>query len=88
MEIARGSLQSGGTEAVWRGEDIPSLDQWKEYRKTQTIRAAQMPVAFKVRTLEGWVEGQPGDWLAMGVSGELYPIADSVFKETYEEVEE
>ena len=40
---------------------------------------------FWVQTLEGRMEGLPGDWLIKGVEGELYPCAHKIFMKTYEE---
>ncbi len=39
-----------------------------------------------VHTLEGILTATPGDWIIKGVKGEFYPIKDSIFRETYEEV--
>lgn len=55
-----------------------------EYRKTSTILAVQMQEPFEVDTIEGLHSGKPGDWLAMGVEGELYPIDREVFEKSYE----
>lgn len=60
---------------------------WRKFRKRPiVISAVQMDVPFKVETLEGWMEGRPGDWLIEGIEGELYPCKDSVFRATYEVV--
>lgn len=40
-----------------------------------------------LKTLEGDMEVHIGDWIATGVNGEHWPIADDVFKKTYVEVE-
>jgi len=72
------------------GTQIASPDQfaWRKYRKRPVvISATRMNVPFKVETLEGWMEGQPGDWLVEGIERELYPCKDSVFQVTYEVVE-
>ena len=37
-----------------------------------------------VRTLQGWVRGEPGDWLIISGRGEVYPIKEDVFREDYE----
>jgi hypothetical protein len=29
-----------------------------------------------------------GDWIIRGVQGEFYPVKDSIFRETYEAVDE
>ena len=39
-----------------------------------------------IDTLEGGHTVCPGDWIITGVRGEYYPIKDSIFQETYEEV--
>lgn len=42
--------------------------------------------AFKIQTLEGVLQLRVGDWIATGVNGEHWPIADDVFKKTYAEL--
>ena len=39
-----------------------------------------------IRTLEGEMAAQEGDWIVRGVKGELYPIKDEIFRATYDEV--
>lgn len=43
---------------------------------------------YEVKTLEGVMKLEKGDWLIRGVKGELYPCKDEIFKMTYEEVKE
>jgi hypothetical protein len=54
------------------------------------IRVLQMnlPEGFTVTTKEGVMTGRPGDYLAIGVSGEHYPIAKEIFEKTYQLVPE
>lgn len=59
-----------------------------EYRKTATIYAARMEEPFVVVTLEGVMEGKAGDFLALGVAGELYPIDAAVMAASYEKVDD
>lgn len=54
------------------------------YRKKVLARAIQMPEAFSVETLEGVMEGKAGDWLMIGVEGEMYPCDAAVFERSYE----
>jgi hypothetical protein len=58
----------------------------REYRRKAdtTIYAVKMPAPFKVETLHGVVEADAGDWLAKGALADFYPIADNVFRRTYE----
>lgn len=39
-----------------------------------------------IKTLEGEMEAQPGDWIIRGVEGEYYPCKPSIFEKTYERV--
>lgn len=66
----------------------PNGFAWHKFQKRPIIiSAVQMDVPFKVETLEGWMRGQPGDWLIGGIEGGMYPCKDSVFQATYEVVE-
>lgn len=37
-----------------------------------------------IKTLEGTMTAQPGDWIIRGVQGELYPCKPAIFEATYE----
>lgn len=37
-----------------------------------------------IRTLEGDMRAQLGDWIIKGVKGELYPCKNDIFQATYE----
>lgn len=39
-----------------------------------------------IKTREGDVRADFGDWIARGVEGELWPIKPSIFSKTYERV--
>jgi hypothetical protein len=39
---------------------------------------------WKIKTREGEVWAGPGDYIARGVEGEIYPIGGSIFAKTYE----
>jgi hypothetical protein len=40
-----------------------------------------------IRTLEGTMVGECGDWIIKGVKGEFYPCKPDIFAATYEAVE-
>lgn len=40
----------------------------------------------EIRTLEGKMWAEPGDWIIRGVRGELYPCKPDIFAATYEAV--
>lgn len=42
------------------------------------------PISLGIRTLEGTMRAEVGDWIIRGVQGEFYPCKPKVFEETYE----
>ncbi len=57
-----------------------------EYRKVGSTYAVRMPAAFEVDTPEGRIAGKKGDFLALGVAGELYPVDAEIMDASYERV--
>lgn len=41
-----------------------------------------------IKTLEGWYNVTPGDWIITGISGEKYPCKDDIFRKTYDPVDD
>ena len=66
---------------------VPDLPFQKAMKKPIAIRCIRINEAFEVETLEGIMKGQPGDWLVIGIHGEMYPIAHDIFKKTYDILE-
>ncbi len=49
------------------------------------VHAKQMDVEFRVNTLEGnYKQGKAGDYLMMGIGGELYICDKTIFEKTYD----
>lgn len=46
------------------------------------------PVYCEIKTLEGVMRANEGDWIIRGIVGEIYPCKDVIFRSTYEPVEE
>ncbi len=42
---------------------------------------------FLIKTLEGEMRADEGDYIIKGVQGEVYPCKPDIFEETYEEVD-
>lgn len=42
--------------------------------------------SLAIFTLEGTMRADPGDWIIVGVKGELYPCKPDIFVQTYEPV--
>lgn len=60
-----------------------------KYRKRPiVIDAVRLTTRLEIKTLEGTMVGEAGDWVITGIKGESYPCKDDIFQATYEAVEE
>lgn len=59
----------------------------KYRKKPVVIDAVQCTNPMKIKTLEGVMVANPGDWIITGIKGERYPCRDDIFQQTYEPVE-
>lgn len=57
-------------------------------RAMDTERVCRSVPVKAIKTLEGWHEVQPGDWVITGITGEKYPCKPDIFEATYEPVNE
>lgn len=64
--------------------DIPDLQFKQAVKRPIPVRCIQMEEPFEVETLEGTLRGRAGDWLMVGIHGEMYPIAREIFEKTYD----
>ena len=48
---------------------------------------AEGPASASIKTLEGVMVANEGDWIVRGVKGELYPCKPDIFAVTYEVAE-
>lgn len=67
------------------------LRDWEVYsqefkKKPVVIQALRLECDVEIKTLEGVMTGNNGDWLIKGVDGEFYPCKHEIFKKTYEAV--
>ena len=53
-----------------------------------TVEAVKSCCVMIIKTLEGDMLLEEGDWLITGVNGEQYPCKDEIFRKTYEPVDE
>ena len=63
--------------------NVPNLEFKKAVKKPIPIQCAQISEPFVVETLEGDMKGKKGDWLVVGIHGEMYPIDNAIFEKTY-----
>lgn len=50
-------------------------------------RMAFTNYGLEIRTLEGRMIADSGDWIIKGVKGEIYPCKPDIFAETYEAID-
>lgn len=64
----------------------PDLAFDQAIKKPIPIQCRQMSEPFVVETLEGNMRGEAGDYLMVGINGEMYPCAKDIFEKTYDKV--
>ena len=42
--------------------------------------------SFHIKTLEGVMKANNGDWIIKGINGEFYPCKPDIFEKTYEAI--
>jgi hypothetical protein len=62
----------------------PNLEFKKAIKKPIAIQCVQIHEPFKVETMEGTMQGKSGDWLMVGVNGEMYPCDKHIFEKSYD----
>lgn len=77
----------------WQG-DMPlvsfdtddSLPEWLKsgFFADELFNDPVTPDVLFVKTLEGVMKAEPGDWIIKGVKGELYPCKPDIFAATYD----
>jgi hypothetical protein len=68
---------------IRRGE-LPKFEFKQAIKKPIPVKCYQMNEPFEVETMEGTLKGKAGDYLMIGVRGEMYPCDKEIFHETYE----
>lgn len=72
---------------------VPMPDQFYQWGRVWVFLGAKDDwrvnpnKGIDIRTLEGTMTANPGDWIIRGVKGELYPCKADIFAMTYELVE-
>ena len=59
-------------------------DQNVYRKKSLTVTAQKMRTRFEVNTKEGDIFGKAGDYLVIGVEGEMYPMDSNIFEKSYD----
>lgn len=68
-------------------DELNWLAYSREYvKKPVKIRAMKLDHPVTIKTLEGEMLGNTGDYLIQGIEGEFYPCKPEIFKKTYDKV--
>lgn len=57
-------------------------------KKPVKVTAYQTDKIIYIKTLEGTMKAEIGDWIVTGIHGEQYPVKPDIFEKTYEAVGE
>lgn len=81
-------------EAVqFHGTKESAEEIFAHFNENHTMRTSpQFPLlkdglSLLIKTLEGEMMADPGDWIIKGIKGELYPCKPDIFAATYEPVD-
>lgn len=64
------------------------MDKITVVKKRIPVKAYQTDKHLNIKTLEGIMHANPGDWIITGIKGESYPVKKEIFEETYEVVDD
>lgn len=74
-------------EAVLWGPPFAELPGWIEAGIASGKLSRPPGDCLHIQTLEGVMVASPGDWIILGVVGEMYPCKPDIFERTYEPAE-
>jgi len=73
------------------GDNWQEIQKWmyksgsKRFKSCETNKRGEV-VGIIIKTLEGKMKADIGDYVIKGISGEFYPCKPDIFEKTYEEV--
>jgi hypothetical protein len=68
-------------------ENWNDIQTWMlDYNGSMTWEGS-IPDRVSIQTHMGTMDAMRGDWIVRGLEGEFYPVQDSKFQATYEEIE-
>ena len=73
----------------WNGEPLiasAGTPEWISAPAVRVVHFVNGSTNLEIKTLEGCMIANIGDWIIKGVKGELYPCKPDIFEATYETV--
>ena len=77
--------QWNGSEG-WAQAIVAWIERSGEHEAQHLTEPNGWDNAIAIKTLEGTMHAQPGDWIIRGVQGEFYPCKPDIFEATYEPI--
>lgn len=69
-------------------KSFKAIEKWTKGRVFQFMKGVKgQPDKCIVRTLEGNLYANSGDYIVKGIKGEFYPVAQDIFESSYDKVE-
>lgn len=67
---------------------LEAIEAFEDWIMPLAKKCGRWPLKYRgqqliIPTLEGEMAANPGDWIIVGVAGELYPCAREIFAQTY-----
>ena len=82
LQVVIEAFQLPASEGHWK--QIPPDCLW--FIEATITKSAKLNTdgTATIKTLEGKMTANPGDWIIKGVNGEIYPCKPDIFAKTYE----
>lgn len=64
------------------------MKSYKVVKKNIPVEAYQTNKPIDIKTLEGVMHANAGDWIITGVEGEQWPVKKEIFEKTYRIISE
>ncbi|EER74961.1 hypothetical protein ACWN61_03035 [Weissella paramesenteroides] len=64
-----------------------TMEKFIVEKKQVRVKAYKTDKTMYIKTLEGTMKADPGDWIVTGVDGEQYPVKPDIFDKTYKILE-
>lgn len=66
---------------------LPAADGLMPHPPAPQEVVRRVDEGWQIKTIEGWLDLTPSDWIIRGVAGEHYPCKPDIFAQTYEAVD-
>ena len=64
------------------------MKKFKVVKKNIPVEAYQTDKCINIKTLEGTMHANVGDWIITGIDGEQWPVKKEIFEKTYQIISE